>query len=74
MAEDIKVVCKHHGGGGLASLWIIGWLFRSFGLFDEQLCSFNSSHGFRISVALDMDERCYQRDPELDLFAATRGR
>ena len=27
MAEDIKVVCKHHGGGGLASLSIIGWLF-----------------------------------------------
>jgi hypothetical protein len=27
MAEDIKVVCKHQGGGGLASLWIIGWLF-----------------------------------------------
>ena len=27
MAEDIKVVCKHHSGGGLSSLWIIGWLF-----------------------------------------------
>lgn len=27
MADDIKVVCKHHGGGGLAPLWFIGWLF-----------------------------------------------
>lgn len=27
MNENIKVTCRSAGGGGLAPLWFIGWLF-----------------------------------------------
>jgi hypothetical protein len=49
-------------------------LSERFSLFDQQTCPLLSRLGFRRRIPLDMDERSYERDLKLDLFAAQRRR
>jgi hypothetical protein len=43
-------------------------------LFNQQLCPFHGSLGFRRGIAFDMEEWGYERDLKLDLIATQRRR
>ena len=54
--------------------WVFGRFSERFRLLDQQTCPLRSRLGFRRRIPFDMDERGYERDLKLDLFAAQRGR
>ena len=52
---------------------VFGRFSKRFGLFDQQTCPLNSRLGFRRGISFDVNERGYERDLKLDLFATQRG-
>jgi hypothetical protein len=52
---------------------IFGGLSTCFCSFDQKTCPLNSLFGFRRGIPFDVNKRRYERDLQLDLFAAQRG-
>jgi hypothetical protein len=49
-------------------------LSERFGLLDQQTCPLRGCLGFRRRISFDVLKRCDERDLELDLFPAHKGR
>jgi hypothetical protein len=52
--------------------WIFGRLSERFSLFDQQTRALHGRLSFGSGIPFDMDERGYERDLQLDLFATQR--
>jgi hypothetical protein len=48
---------------------VFGWLAECLSLIDKQVCPLHGRLGFGRGVSFDVDERRYERDLKLDLFA-----